>query len=100
MFAVSRIDAVRQREYVVALNNSTTDQTVRFDTDTPSTTFERVWSTRSGRSDKRRSTGDDGRIRITVPAQGAVVYRAHRKLPGDCRAAPRSTSSLPRPAVT
>ena len=83
VFAVSRVDADRQREYVVALNNSASAQTATFDTFTPSTAFQRVWTSDRKRTATSVRTRADGGVTVTVPAQGAVVYRARRAIPDD-----------------
>ncbi len=92
IFAVSRVDADRQREYVVALNNATSAQTASFDTFSPHTKFRRIWpsTTRSRHGHGHRGalrTDRDGGISVTVPALGVAVYEAVRPIPAD-RTAP------------
>ncbi len=72
VFAVSRIGADDNREYVVALNNATTPKTVSFATATSRGSFRQVWPTASGRV----ATDDEARMTLTVPPLSAVVYRA------------------------
>ena len=72
VYAFSRIDATDEREYVVAANNSETDQTVTFDTFSERGRFRGLWPVGTGdiRSDS------EGRVTVTVPALSAVVWRA------------------------
>jgi pullulanase-type alpha-1,6-glucosidase len=71
VFAVSRIDPARRNEYVVAINNATTAQTVTLDTWSPGATFRGVY----GGSATARA-GADGNLTVTVPALSTVVLRA------------------------
>ncbi|MEV4702032.1 pullulanase-type alpha-1,6-glucosidase [Actinoplanes sp. NPDC049316] len=71
IFAASRIDRSERREYVVAVNNATTAQTVTVDTWTPNASFQGVYGGAGA-----RATGADGKLTLTVPALSAVVYRA------------------------
>ena len=82
VFAVSRVDADRLREYVVAVNNSDQARTVTVDTFTPATDFKRVWAS-DQRAPTQRRTASDGSITLTVPAMGGVVYEARRAIPDD-----------------
>ena len=85
VYAFSRIDATDQREYIVAANNSETDQTVTFDTFSEHGKFRGLWPTGTADVD----SDDEGRVTVTVPALSAVVWRAtsdlkHQKhAPGD-----------------
>jgi hypothetical protein len=86
VFAVSRIDDARRLEYVVAFNNGATPRVVPVPTSSPSTRFATVWPTvGSG-----LTSDGAGVLRVTVPAQGAVVQRATRALPD----APRTRAVL------
>lgn len=77
VFAVSRIDAARRIEYVVAFNNGTTARTVRVPTSSPRTRFTALWPART-----QGSTSDGaGLLELTVPAHESVVRRATRALP-------------------
>jgi glycosidase len=96
VFAVSRVDARRQREYVVALNNSTSAQTATFDTFTPRTTFQRVWTSDRKHTPTSVWARADGGVTVKVPAQGAVVLRARRAIPDD-GAVPAVTFTAPTP---
>ena len=75
VFAVSRVDAKAQREYVVAVNNSTKPATATFATATSGARFATI----HGRTKSVRS-GADGRITVTVPPLSATVYRADRRI--------------------
>ena len=72
MYAFSRIDADDEREYIVAVNNSETDQTVTFDTFSERGRFRGLWP--AGTGDIRSDS--EGRVTVTVPALSAVVWRA------------------------
>lgn len=91
VFAVSRVDASRRIEYVVAFNNGTTAKTVLVPTSSPRTRFAAVWPAAARRSVSDRS----GRLRIVVPPSGSTVLRATRPLPR----APRPTVALATPSV-
>jgi glycosidase len=82
IFAFSRIDPDEQVEYVVAINNATTEQTVTFDTyQRPRSTLRGVWPEQIERD--RLKTDAEGRVTVTVPPLSAVVYRASSKLRPD-----------------
>ena len=94
VFAFSRVDARRQREYVVALNNATTPQSATFDTFTPGTTFEQVWPAPHRRGQGSLRSGRDGELAVSVPGLDARVWRATRPVRGD-RAAPAPVFTEP-----
>ncbi len=71
VFAASRVDPKQRTEYLVAVNNATTPQTVTVDTWSAGATFGGV----HGASDAPVA-GADGRLTLTVPALTAVAYRA------------------------
>ncbi|MFG1604694.1 pullulanase-type alpha-1,6-glucosidase [Actinoplanes sp. NPDC049265] len=71
VFAVSRAERDERREYVVAVNNAATPQTVTLDTWTPASAFTGIY----GATGTVRSAGD-GKLTVTVPALSSVVYRA------------------------
>jgi pullulanase-type alpha-1,6-glucosidase len=71
VFAVSRIDPAKRNEYLVAVNNATTPQTVEVDTWSAGATFRGVY----GSSAAARANAS-GKISVTVPALSAVVLRA------------------------
>ncbi|WDZ84142.1 pullulanase-type alpha-1,6-glucosidase [Micromonospora cathayae] len=89
VFAASRIDAKQRREYVVAVNNAATAQTVTVDTWSPRTTFTGVY----GGTGSTTATAD-GKLTVTVPALSAVAYRAASPIPQPT-AAPTITISSP-----
>ncbi|SFF84487.1 alpha-1,6-glucosidases, pullulanase-type [Actinoplanes philippinensis] len=72
VFAASRIarDGSR-KEYVVAVNNATTAQTVSFATSTPNVIFTGIYGGAAA-----ANSDADGRITVTVPALSSVVLRA------------------------
>jgi alpha-amylase len=82
VYAFSRLDRRHPHEYVVALNNSESTQTVSVPTYMSRDWFDRVYGTgaRELRSDSA------GRLRVTVPALSAVVYRAEDHVPRSKRA--------------
>ena len=72
VYAVSRIDAEEQVEYLVATNNAETPKTVVLPTFSDRMVFKGAWpaGTRNVKSD------DEGRVSVTVPALSAVVWKA------------------------
>ncbi|MFQ6173309.1 alpha-amylase family glycosyl hydrolase [Oryzobacter sp. R7] len=81
IFAFSRMDADEQVEYVVAVNNADTAKTATFATYQPArSTLKAVWPSSAAKNVK---TDDEGRLTLTVPALGAVVYQANAKLRAD-----------------
>jgi len=92
VYAFSRVSVDRNREYVVAVNNSRTASNATFDTFSPKTKFKRVWSSGSAlRSFRSTRSGD---VTVKVPALGAVAYQAVRPIPVD-RSAPTVTFDKP-----
>ncbi|AGL18842.1 alpha-amylase [Actinoplanes sp. N902-109] len=71
VFAASRIDRTERREYLVAVNNATTAQTVTVDTWTPGSAWQGIYGGAGA-----ATTGADGKLTVTVPPLSAVVYRA------------------------
>ncbi|MEY9963576.1 pullulanase-type alpha-1,6-glucosidase [Streptacidiphilus sp. MAP12-16] len=76
VYAFSRIDAKQQVEYLVAVNNATTPQSVSVPTYSAGMTFDPIY----GGAIDAATTGSDSKLAITVPAQSAVVYKATAKL--------------------
>ena len=72
VFAFSRTSNRDQIEYLVALNNATTDQTVTVPTYSRQMPFFRVW----GDGPHMLKSARDKTLQVTVPALSAVVYRA------------------------
>ncbi|MCG5217423.1 pullulanase-type alpha-1,6-glucosidase [Streptosporangium sp. KLBMP 9127] len=75
LYAFSRIDARAGIEYVVAVNNAEVPATAAVPTYSPAMSFTGVYGETAP-----RTSGADGRLTVTVPALGAVVYRAAAKL--------------------
>ncbi|WP_051945716.1 pullulanase-type alpha-1,6-glucosidase [Streptacidiphilus rugosus] len=90
VYAFSRIDAKQQVEYLVAVNNATTDQAVQVPTYSAGMGFTPIYG--SGQS--HAVTGADSKLSLTVPADSAVVYKADARL-GATGAAPGLTLSAP-----
>ncbi|WP_327038422.1 pullulanase-type alpha-1,6-glucosidase [Micromonospora maris] len=71
VFAFSRFDPDNRTEYVVAVNNAATAQTVTVQTWSAGATFAGIYGT-TGRS----IAASDGALTVTVPPLSAVVHRA------------------------
>ncbi|MGC5032947.1 pullulanase-type alpha-1,6-glucosidase [Micromonospora sp. DT229] len=71
IFAFSRFDPDNRTEYLVAVNNAATAQTVTVDTWSAGATFAGVY----GSTGRPRAAGD-GKLTVTVPPLSAVVHRA------------------------
>ncbi|MBY8872553.1 pullulanase-type alpha-1,6-glucosidase [Micromonospora sp. PLK6-60] len=89
VFAVSRILPKDRIEYVAAVNNADSAQTVTVDTWSPGTPFAGVYGSATA-----ATAGADGKLSVTVPAMSAVVLRAARAIPA-ADAAPRITLTSP-----
>ncbi|WP_223164026.1 alpha-amylase family glycosyl hydrolase [Nocardioides mesophilus] len=83
IYAFSRVDPQKRREFVVAVNNSGSTARATFDTFSPQTRFGRVWASPWGGSPRARHTDRSGQVTLRVPAYGAVVYRADKRIPDD-----------------
>ncbi|MHA7284458.1 alpha-amylase family glycosyl hydrolase [Arthrobacter sp. TMS2-4] len=94
IYAFSRIDAKDQREYVVALNNSTEPQTAAIPTYAAKRSFGLVY----GEAPTRLKSGADGTLNVTVPALSTVVYELSGKIPHS-KAAPAITLQQPAPSA-
>ena len=94
IFAFSRLDRRAQREYVVALNNSTSPQSARIPTYAAHRTYTRV----HGVGERHLRTARDRRLRVTVPPLSAVVYESNGRIPISHRA-PRISLAHPEPAA-
>jgi hypothetical protein len=92
IYAFSRLARQSQREYVVALNNSTTARTAAVPTYVRRGGFTRVY----GDGPRRLSTDRSRRLRVTVPALSTVVYESTRRIPAS-RRAPSIGLVQPRP---
>jgi pullulanase-type alpha-1,6-glucosidase len=98
IYAISRIDADEQVEYIVAANNADDAKTATFATFNPSTTFHGLWpnGTDRVRADK------EGRVTVTVPARSVSVWKAPAKLKKRSHdvGAPSSFFNTPGPGGT
>ena len=94
VYAFSRIDRSRQREYVVALNNSEAARTVAV----PTYTSRRSYGLVYGDGPARLSSGRDGALSVTVPALSTVVYALDGRIPRSHRA-PRIALYQPQPSA-
>ena len=94
IYAFSRIDRRRQREYVVALNNAETAKTAQIATWAPRGLFDRLYGDGPAtlRSDGQR------RLSVTVPPLSAVVYALAGRIPRSPRA-PSIALEDPAPAA-
>ena len=90
VYAFSRIERSEQVEYVVALNNSTTDQHVMFPVYLANTDYVAVWPA----GDPTVTTNADAEIELHVPALSFVIYKASSALPAS-DAAPTVTFTKP-----
>ncbi|MEV0429158.1 pullulanase-type alpha-1,6-glucosidase [Micromonospora sp. NPDC050495] len=89
VFAFSRIQPAQRTEYVVAVNNAATAQTVTVDTWSAGATFTGVYGGAAN-----ATAGADGKLALTVPAMSAVVLRADRAVP-PAGSAPTITLTAP-----
>lgn len=80
VYAFSRVDTAADApaEYLVAVNNATTESTVELTALTPDATFAPLYGT-----DATATSGADGTVAVTVPALGAVVLQAQSPLTAD-----------------
>ena len=89
IYAFSRLDRRHQHEYVVALNNSESEQTASVPTYMSRGWFEGVYPSRA-----RLKSDSAGRLSVTVPPLSAVVYRAKGHV-ARSRRAPEISLRLP-----
>lgn len=80
IYAFSRTDAKDQREYVVAVNNSRTEQTAPVPTYIAKRNYTRIYGD-AGTSATEAKTADDGKLTVTVPPLSAVVYESSGRIP-------------------
>ncbi|MFE0461293.1 pullulanase-type alpha-1,6-glucosidase [Kitasatospora sp. NPDC058965] len=76
VYAFSRIDAKQQVEYLVAVNNASTAQTVTLDTFSAGAGFDRIYPGTGA----RLTSGADRKVTVTVPALSSVVFKAADRL--------------------
>jgi alpha-amylase len=93
VFAFSRIGEQEQREFVVALNNSTTERSAAVPTYTTGRTYQRVYGTGP---DSAKSAAD-GTLLVTVPPLSTVVYALDGRIPA-ASAAPTVSLGAVAPA--
>ena len=79
IYAFSRIERGERVEYVVAVNTSAVADSASFATDSPSTTFTRLY----GAGEPALMSNAAGSVSVDVPALAAVVYRADTSVPTD-----------------
>lgn len=89
VYAFSRVDRGEKVEYLVALNNAEQAREVTLPTLTASASYAPVYGATAGVASDASATAT-----ITVPALGAVVYRADRPVTADA-AAPAVAVSVP-----
>jgi pullulanase-type alpha-1,6-glucosidase len=82
IFAFSRIDREEQVEYVVALNNATSDQQATFATYSPDATWTAVYPATKA----ALRSSPTGAITVDVPALGLVIYKADAAIPASAAA--------------
>ncbi len=75
IFAVSRIDARKQREYIVVANNATEPATATFDTYTTRGAFTPILDAR-----QKVRPGSDGAVTVTVPPLTVSVWKATQRI--------------------
>ncbi|MGZ8606267.1 MAG: alpha-amylase family glycosyl hydrolase [Actinomycetota bacterium] len=77
IYAFSRVDRDERVEYLVAANNSESEQTATFDALTPDATFEPVWPA----GGTAATSGPAGEITVTVPPLTIALWRADGEVP-------------------
>ncbi len=73
VYAFSRTDVRRGRDYLVAVNNASEDRIVTLPTEAAHTSYQALYGTKG----RVRSDGG-GKITISVPALSTIVYKAAR----------------------
>ncbi len=81
VYAFSRISREEGREYVVAVNNSTTEQSATFETLMKQGTFKQVWPAPAQERGTSTKSDRESRIEVDVPPLSAVVLRAAGTVP-------------------
>ncbi len=94
VYAFSRVDRGRQREYVVALNNSEQARTAAIPTYLAGRGFQKVYGT----GPARVTSAADRRLSVTVPPLSTVVYVSAGRIPAS-KAAPAVSLAAPTPAA-
>ena len=93
VYAFSRVDEDEKVEYLVAVNNATSEQAVTVPTLTSDASFTGVYG-----STGTVSSDADGNVAITVPALSSVVWAADKTVDAPS-AAPAVTATVPHPGV-
>jgi alpha-amylase len=88
VYAFSRVDRSKRREYVVALNNDEQAASASIPTYVEDSRWEKVYGSGPGRLRSGR------RLDVTVPALSVVVYRAQERIPRS-RSAPSVWVDVP-----
>ncbi len=94
IYAFSRIGRMQQREYVVALNNSESEQTASIRTYAGRRRFDPVYGSSRGAI----RTSASGRLRVKVPPLSAVVYASSGRI-GASPSAPTVFLEAPAPSA-
>ena len=94
IYAFSRLHRSQQREYVVVLNNSESEQTAAIPTYVANGAFTRIY----GSGPQQLTSNGDRLLSVTVPALSTVVYESVRQIPRS-NAAPRISLNTPEPAA-
>ncbi len=92
IYAFSRMGRGAQREFVVALNNSTSAKTAAVPTYVRRGGFQKVY----GAGPRSLTTDRRSRLSLTVPALSTVVYESVKRIPASKRA-PSIGLQRPRP---
>ncbi|MFV0458751.1 MAG: alpha-amylase family glycosyl hydrolase [Actinomycetales bacterium] len=93
IFAFSRTRVDEQREYLVAINNSTSEQTATMAT----YGIDRGYSQIYGDGARYVVSDGDGQVSVTVPALSTVVYAMTGTI-GESKRAPKIYQHTPKPA--
>jgi hypothetical protein len=86
VYAFSRIQRSKRREYVVALNNAGVPASASIPTFVRNSGWKRVY----GSGPRRLHSGSDKRLKVTLDPLSAVVYRAKERIPKSHSAPPIS----------
>ncbi|WP_253281894.1 alpha-amylase family glycosyl hydrolase, partial [Arcanobacterium phocae] len=75
IYAFARVDRTEKIEHIVAVNNTNENKTASFPTLTSNAHYEALYGTQT-------PVDSSDKVEITVPAFGAVVYRANKTIGG------------------
>jgi hypothetical protein len=93
IYAFSRLHRGQEREYVVALNNSESEQTAAIPTYVGNGSFVKVY----GSGPEQLTSNENQLLTVTVPALSTVVYRSADRIP---RSAAAPQISLDNPTIS